>query len=374
MTSRRRSTEEGKAAGRNRSGRVDAQLVREWLVAAEAGDLSTVKRLLAAEPRLLDASGQGPYWKGNVRALHYAVHRNHRRVVGWLLAQGASAGPVDGDADWAPIHFAAVAGHRNLVHPLIQHGARMDIFAAAALGDARAVRRLLGEDPTVVAGRGPDGATALHLAASPDVAKLLLAAGADPGSRDTFHRGTPIQWAVDRPRVAAVLAEATGAVVDIHLACAMGDLRRVRALVARNPEAVNKKIGSKRKPIGIKGETPLGVAARYGQRNAVGFLLQHDAVAATDPSPLPDAVRKGDPIIVKRLLKAGADPNAFCPHGHAALHMAASRGDVAMIRLLLSSGARLDLKDKEHDSTPLGWAAYHEHKQAFDFLKAHGGV
>jgi hypothetical protein len=54
--------------------------------------------------------------------------------------------------------------------------------------------------------------------------------------------------------------------------------------------------------------------------------------------------------------------------------MAARTGDLVIIRLLLSSGARLDLEDKEHDSTPLGWAAFHQRKRAFDFLKAHGAV
>lgn len=73
---------------------------------------------------------------------------------------------------------------------------------------------------------------------------------------------------------------------------------------------------------------------------------------------------------MKRLLEAGADPNAFCSHGHAALHVAARAGNLAMIRLLLSCGARLDLEDKQHHSPPLGWAGYFGQKRALALLQA----
>lgn len=77
--------------------------------------------------------------------------------------------------------------------------------------------------------------------------------------------------------------------------------------------------------------------------------------------------------MVTQLIRAGADPNAFGPHGHTALHAAAVYGNLAMIRLLLSSGARLDLKDKTFDDTPIGWAAHHKHERAVRFLRARSG-
>ena len=83
---------------------------------------------------------------------------------------------------------------------------------------------------------------------------------------------------------------------------------------------------------------------------------------------------KGDRFIVKRLLESGADPNAFGPAGHPALHVASINGKLGMMRLLLAWGARLDLRDKEHDGTPLGWAAYPRQKKAAALLKAAGGV
>jgi ankyrin repeat protein len=248
----------------------------------------------------------------------------------------------------------------------------MDIFTAASLGRAEVVRRMLRHDPKLVASRGPDGATPLHFAGSPGVAHALLAAGADPEDRDRFHDQTAMEWVIERPKVAAALAKA-GAGVDIYLACAMGDLRRVRAFVRSNPDAVHARVMGAKKTIAGEGETPLTVAARYGQRTIAEFLLSHGAVATSVPSPLPGAVHKGDRALVRMLLRAGVDPNALGPHGHAALHAAAVHGNTAMIRLLLSHGARLDLEDVEHHGTPLDWALYHRHARAAGLLREHAG-
>src|SRR5262245_10318915 len=179
---------------RRRRRKVPKPLVRGWLFAAERGDLRALKRLLATEPRLLDALGPGPYWKGNFRALHYAVSRGHRRVIRWLLARGAAATPTAGESDWAPLHFAALPPRPELVQLLIEHGAQMDIFAAAALGRVKVVRKLLRDEPQLVSRRGPDGATPLHFAGSAGVARTLLDAGADPTWRDSFHDQTAMEW------------------------------------------------------------------------------------------------------------------------------------------------------------------------------------
>jgi ankyrin repeat protein len=253
---------------------LDNALVSEWLAAAERGNLTTLKRLLAAEPRLLDAQGTGPYWEGNFRAIHYAVARGHRKVVRWLLDHGASARPIRGDGDWAPIHFAAfTTARRDLIRLLIARGAKKDIFTAAAIGDTTAVRRLLGRNRQLARSRGPDGATPLHFAASVDVANALLAAGANPNARDRFHGQSAPDWTLRKPAV------------------------------------------------------------------------------------------------LKVLLARGADPNAFNRQGHAAIHIACASGCVAAIRALLGAGARLDLRDKEHHSTPLEWAEYHKRRRAVALLK-----
>jgi ankyrin repeat protein len=136
-----------------------------------------------------------------------------------------------------------------------------------------------------------------------------------------------------------------------------------------SPRLVSKTIIGRRKTFGAAGETALAIAACHGQRRAVEFLLKAGASAASRPSPLPGAVHKGDLAIVRRLLDAGADPNAFGPHGHAALHAACVYGRLSMIRLLLARGARVDLRDREYDATPVGWAEYHHHAKAVALVR-----
>ena len=48
--------------------------MRTWLAIAERGDLVTLKKMAADEPRLIDALGQGPCWTGKARALHFAAY------------------------------------------------------------------------------------------------------------------------------------------------------------------------------------------------------------------------------------------------------------------------------------------------------------
>jgi ankyrin repeat protein len=253
------------------------------------------------------------------------------------------------------------------------HGAEIDIFTAAALGDVRTVRRMLAETPSLVSREGPDGGMPLHFAASASVAKALMDAGADPQQPDRFHKQTPVQWAHNRPDVLAVLL-GEDAKQDIHVAAAIGNLRTVKALVRAQPDLVKARIAKPRPIVGAKGDTPLAVAAYYGQDQIVEWLLANGAEATATPSVLPQAVLTGKRTIVASLIEAGADPNAFDAQGHAALHIAAAAGNVAMIRQLLAAKAKVHLKDKEHDSTPLAWAVYHQKARAVEYLRRHGAI
>jgi peptide-methionine (S)-S-oxide reductase len=71
-------------------------------------------------------------------------------------------------------------------------------------------------------------------------------------------------------------------------------------------------------------------------------------------------------------LEAGADVNAFLPiHGHStALHQAALTDDPELLALLISHGARRDVKDTVWNGTPLDWAIHHDCQRAVTFLDA----
>jgi uncharacterized protein len=116
---------------------------------------------------------------------------------------------------------------------------------AAAAGDAETVRRLLAEDPSLARGYTEEGWTALHLAATPEIAGVLIDAGADVNSRNR-HRfagpgNSPVSAAVYQQRNEVMrLLIARGADVNqgdnagftpLHLAVANGYIESARILL-----------------------------------------------------------------------------------------------------------------------------------------------
>lgn len=92
---------------------------------------------------------------------------------------------------------ALYRGHAHVVDALIEMGAPLDIFAAAAAGRRTELRREI--DTTDINARAYDGWTPLHLASffgHLEAARLLVAAGADVNAvSDNSVRNTPLHAA-----------------------------------------------------------------------------------------------------------------------------------------------------------------------------------
>ena len=89
-------------------------------------------------------------------------------------------------------------------------------------------------------------------------------------------------------------------------------------------------------------------------------------------APLMEAVRGGHAEVAKFLITRKANVNLTEPcDGHTALHCASRKGNVAMIDLLMSKGAKHDVRDKR-GRTPLHHAAERDHKDALAYLLDHG--
>ena len=101
--------------------RLNPELV-EALVANAHGDLDAVRRLLDDEPALVNAAWD---WGGG----------------DWETALGA----------------AAHMGRRDIAELLLDRGARLDVFAAAMLGEVEIVRAVLTAFPAMRDARGPHG-------------------------------------------------------------------------------------------------------------------------------------------------------------------------------------------------------------------------
>lgn len=217
-------------------------------------------------------------------------------------------------------------------------------FERVRRGDADGLRRLLREEPGLVASRTvPDYAperqidcTGLHLAVYADhldVARALLDAGIDVEARTKEGR-TALHDAIEfgRSTVRELLIE-RGATVDVCAAAILGKLDRLRELLDADPALANDRSTQL---------SPLGWAA-YGNRvDSARELL--DRGARMDDFELHCAASVGHVEVGRFLMERGADPNAIDPDtGAAALHVAAAmkytHDSSAFVRMLVEHGA-----------------------------------
>jgi ankyrin repeat protein len=182
----------------------------DLFTAIAAGDADDIHRMLADEPSLASATRDG------VTVLRAAVY----------------------------------AGHPELVDALAAQVADIDVFDAAAIGEADRLRELLDADADGARAFSPDGFTALHLAAffgHAKAAELLLARGADPRALATNGTGLePLNSAAAGgheaiahlllDRGADVDAATQGGFRPLHAAANRGDAAMVALLLGRGAD------------------------------------------------------------------------------------------------------------------------------------------
>jgi len=275
-------------------------------LAIQGRDLARVKTLLQADPKIIHLKD-----KDGVTALHWAALWGFPEIVEALLKHGADANAVNLRGR-TPLHWAATCGHADVAQILLTHGA--DVKAATETG-----------------------MTPLHTAAaigpqfrpSVPVAELLLAKGADINARDQRGR-TALHWAatLGHQRFARMLID-EGADFDIFAAATLGDVERVKVLLASECNVACR--------TNAAGLTPLHWAAINGRVEIAEMLLAKGAdVNATDQdgyTPLHLSAADDQAQLAFVLLGYNADVEARTRAGETALERARthSRGDVARL-------------------------------------------
>ena len=193
-----------------------------------------------------------------------------------LAANPALAGSVNGDGI-SLVRWALYRGRRDLAELVVAADPPLDVFDAAAVGDAEQLTRLLDHDPSLASARSGDGFTALHFAA--------------------FLGGAPCaQILLDRGADAAAVADNPMRVQPLHSSVAAGQ-DEVSLLL-------------------VRAGAPLDDAQQGGYR------------------PLHEAAHTGNRRVLDLLIAAGADPGVRTDDGATALDLAEAAGHHELVAAL----------------------------------------
>jgi ankyrin repeat protein len=332
------------------------------ICAVIAGDLDTVKELVATAPGL--ANCEMEYFT----PLHFAVRENRRDIVDFLLQQ-----PINEEdaAREKLVEMARDRGYTELANFLVERRRTLyhiepegDLLAQTIkAGDIDGVLKLLDEQPALVHAADAGGSQPIHWAVLTRQIELideLLKRGADinakrpDGARpldltngDYEYRS----WYRDLPPTALRKHEvligyliARGAYYDISVAAKIGDYQRVRKLLDEDPSLAN----SRPAHIGYYSGLPLRVAAGAGHIEVVKLLLERgadvngpEAGVAPLGGALHAAISSRQYEIVKLLLEKGANANSAVESSGTCLFMAKHvKVPQEIIDLLVSHGAK----------------------------------
>ncbi|MGD0297494.1 MAG: ankyrin repeat domain-containing protein [Bryobacteraceae bacterium] len=156
---------------------------------------------------------------------------------------------------------------------------------------------------------------------------LLVKAGAEFDLNAPDVLGLPLLNAA--PETAEALVQ-RGARMDIRHAAGLGKIDVLKSMLAEKIE-----------PAML--EEALAYASIRGQREAAALLLQHGA--------------RGDVLVTP----GGRTPRT-------ALHEAANRGHVDIVKLLIARGADATVVEPEWGGTPAGWAEFGGHPEVAEML------
>jgi ankyrin repeat protein len=192
----------------------------------------------------------------------------------------------------SPLLFALYRGIGDVVKELLRRNAPMDIWEAAAAGEASIVATEIEMHPDAVHQRSPDGWLPLHLACffgHPEAALLIVTHGADIDAVSGGFRVMPLQSALANSHedIARMLIE-HGASVEaspegsdwspLHY-CAANDLPEIAALLLERGANPNSRIAT--------GETALQMADKAGNTAITEILLSiRNNAIMPDQNPL----------------------------------------------------------------------------------------
>ena len=319
-----------------------AGAVADACAAAHLDRPDLLQRLIAEDPaRVHERGGDGQ------TPLHFA---RSRRVAELLIDAGADLDARDVDhratpAEWM-LERRRAAGRYDLSRFLVERGASVDIFLAAALGLTARATALIAADRGVLDLRTGQGA----YGEKPPSSYHIYFWSIGPSR-------TPLDVAsqFDHQDTLAAMLEFASPAQQLLTACRFGDVDQARTLERQHPGLVA--------ALSRQDHRALADAAWEGNESAVALMLElgfDAAVSGHDAgTPLHLAAWEGSPEVVGALLghpagraligvrdgHYGGTPLDWCCHG--SLHGNTNHDHAGVARLLLDAGASPDIETKQ---------------------------
>jgi ankyrin repeat protein len=201
-------------------------------IAVREGDAETARELLSNHADIRAAINE-PRFDFNSPALHQA--KKNLPLVDVLLEYGAD---INARSTWWAGGFGILEHDLTLeqARPLMKRGAKLTAWAAAGLGLPTELKAIIEAMPDVVRQPGGDGKSVLHCAATPEIAKILVDAGAELDVVDQDHNATALQYLIGDEGIARLLIDG-GAGIDVFAAARLGDARLVEQCLRADPHA-----------------------------------------------------------------------------------------------------------------------------------------
>lgn len=266
--------------------------------------------LIPAAPGGTVRNGRGPLSSmGGMTALLYAARNGHMSAALALLDAGADPNRISASDKTSPLLIATSNGRFDLATVLLDRGANPNLADESGLAALYAAV----DAEWAPLGWAPNPITGQEKTTHVDLMKALLDKGADPNARLLkklwFRSLTHDQHWIT-----------TAGATAFWRAAQASDVPAMKVLVAGGADPM---IPS------IERTTPLMVAAGVGW-------------GANFHRNLPDSWVDA----VTYCLEVGNDPNARDVNNFTAVHGAAYRGDIEMVKVLVEHGAQLDVKSK----------------------------
>lgn len=350
--------------------------------AAERGSLPLARAALALGSPI-DSSGLA---RGT--PLYQAAKAGRLAVVQLLLDHGADPAARERDRGFTPLHVAGEYGHVEIVRLLLAAGAKPDVrndWEQTPLWQVSwqkrptdvAVARLLIDAGATVDAADKDGFTPLLVTARHCNLPLLTYLASRGASLVAVTRrgNTPLSIAITNGSADCVRALARAG-ADLNASDAEGRIPLLEAVARGDRLAVDLLLsaGARVDVYGRDGYAALQNAAWHGNRDLVTLLLQHHADPNQAPGgsapPLNLAVQRGHRETVRALVDGGA--RSDIPFGgYTALQRAAWQGETDMVSAMLDRGANPDPPSPTHPP-PIVLAAERGHLAVVSLLVDRG--